>query len=658
MPPPRPLSRALLDLLGLELVRGGSSASSPLSPVATSEALAGADLVAVLFSEPSSKKCEDAVARLVALARDVEEYTASSAAAVSADAGGPPSGGGAGSGGGSAGILPEPPRLVTVLVSLDPSRDALALQLCGRDGRYLLGLPHGSPQAAAVARACGLQPAALLLPDLTLLDAATAEPVCTAAYPLLAAGKLAPAAFPERWRTNCFVARCLPTPGGACDDPLAPSSSAATTTTTTTATASFVPASRAQAAFRRLGPSFPTAILADASLLRALLYPGDSVLVRPVGRLLVDRAAAAAAAAVVGGGSAAAAAGGVPAARTTSAAVYVNHNIEEDGDSDASSLWSENDDEDEEEEEEERGGAAARRPRAAKTPAPGELYLPAGVFADLGLVDGATVAIQPYLDMPTAEVVTVAPLPPSSSSSSSAAAAAAAAPRPTRWSDARGELLLRGWFGVSSPEDGLRASALVEAVAAVRGGASQDGVAAVLAQFSPAKGGSSSSPSFGDAAGTPAADPEPAGGRRTNALLEAEAPAPAVEDGEGESAPSPAVPVPVPAGTIADAGTNPDHSYSDAVQEFVADAEVDWIEAVIRRARCRYVPVATGMTIAVPLGGGGGAAAAAATGNGFLDAARAGYPEGSGFAGFVVTETKPRFTAVVVGPETRVVVAR
>ena len=290
--------------------------------------------------------------------------------------------------------------------------------MAGR-GPHAVGLADAAllPRLAVHA---GLTRGAVLVPEVVLLDAATAEPTLTDAYALLAAGRLQAAAFDggRGWPRNCLAARC----GGA------------------------------GRGFARHGPSYPAAALRSELALRAGLFPGDPILVRTVG---ASRAAATAA-------------GAVP-----SAAVYVNPPSEE-----------EEEEQEGEEGDGGGVAATEGRAEAEAQPfevlLPPAVFRDLG----LGGPGPATVALQLDSEMPVAERVTLALLiEPAAAADSGveadagavalgalAAPAAAAAPAPAsspRPSDAECIVLLREFFGLAQDESAL----VVERVRAAAGGA-------------------------------------------------------------------------------------------------------------------------------------------------------------------------------------------
>jgi hypothetical protein len=93
-----------------------------------------------------------------------------------------------------------------------------------------------------------------------------------------------------------------------------------------------------------------------------------------------------------------------------------------------------------------------------------------------------------------------------------------------------------------------------------------------------------------------------------------------------------------------------------SAQVRVSAAESQWLEEHVRLGRCRLMPLSTGATIGVPEDGDGAAVAGVQPrgGDSLLDLALARFPRGCGFAGYRVLATEPRFTSVIVGPDTKI----
>jgi hypothetical protein len=87
-------------------------------------------------------------------------------------------------------------------------------------------------------------------------------------------------------------------------------------------------------------------------------------------------------------------------------------------------------------------------------PAPGEIVLPPSLFRDLGLsaigAGATTVALQSYVEMPTATSVTLAPLV---ADDATASAEAGAAPAPAPPAAAESLTILRAFFGLGNEQE-------------------------------------------------------------------------------------------------------------------------------------------------------------------------------------------------------------
>lgn len=407
------------------------------------------------------------------------------------------------------------------------------------------------------------------------------------------------------------------------------------------------------AALSRFGPSYPGATLAGSSMLNAMLYPGDTAVITAVldadGHVGSENA-------IHELRSTAATVSARLLRKAVVAPIFVNQTLPAD-------------DDDSDSEEEESKNADQNIESHQHVPAPDEILLPPSVFSDLRIEEGSTVSLVP-LEPPTATVVVLAALPSSPE---------ATALRPTA-----AQRLLRPYFGVAGQEEELRASALVEAVAAVRAGDAEEAVAAALGRIAGHAGSAGADSLHGD-------QQEPNGGASSsNAAASNDA-------GSGgdklfETVGPGRLRVPIAYNTvheISDAATNASHSYSSTVHDTIPQAELSWLQSHMRQANCKFIPVSIGTTVAVPLqvpprqqqrassrATDGRAAAedqggqshgqhpganqdqlsnSAAAGDA-LRIAREGYPAGSGYAAFRVIETQPAALAVVVGPDTRITV--
>lgn len=233
-------------------------------------------------------------------------------------------------------------------------------------------------------------------------------------------------------------------------------------------------------------------------------------------------------------------------------------------------------------------------------PPVGHVMLSPSVYVDLGLGRGEpgqagqdeAVMITPYLDVPEAESITLAHVLPSSSSSS--ATPPATTTTSTSNSNRRDTPLLAHWFGLPSQEDSARMHELVEALAEVRSGTDEQEAAAAAVQRL-----------FQSSSTTPTPAPTPS-------------------------------------------------SFSPGVMRHVSQQELQWLTAHARRAACIYAVVSTGQTVCAPL--------ATPWHTGPSDQPVSSYTASLGhvehgqqatLACYRVVRTEPKYSAVVVGPDTR-----
>lgn len=358
--------------------------------------------------------------------------------------------------------------------------------------------------------------AALLLPEVVFIDALTGAPISTDAAAVLkrrGGEGLCGELRSRSWRSNCFVAQLAGSDG---DGGAAPAASPAA--------------------------SSYSARLHAAALSSAGLFPGDAVIVRPLGSVRFAFASAAAAVVEAVKPVPGAPPSVAPSAGGMSLCLYVNPPPHS----------SDGDDEDD--------GEGAGLAADVEELAPHAIVLSASILGNLGIPVGATVSVELLADPPAAaEAVTFR---------AEGASGGDAAP-------------LHALLGTDRVAALAQARTLLAATAALRAGRTEDELLDELEGWADEGAGAASS-----ALQTPAA------------------------------------------------------------------AELRRAAADALRAQCRYVPVVAGQLLHAP-------AAPVASGSGAGNNVGATSPETGvaatqGTQAFRVVSTRPRFSAVVVGPETRV----
>lgn len=636
------------------------------------------EIIATVFIEPSSAKCEEALDTLNTLVHQLQYPSVPASSSSSLSSSTPSS---------STISFPNDqlssPRLLVVLITVDRNIETLRYYLSKYP--YTYGLSHDSPQQMTIARAAGLgQAVALLFPEIIFFHARTGEPLSTDGNKRIKDGLIKKETFPQCCASNCFTVRCHP----LLSERLL-QNKRLRKNSQNISVGMLLPS--------RLGPSLPYARMEENTMLRCMLYPGDSAVIRPVGKVLVDRIAASLALRTTGIANASLSLqkqARVPP--TSSAIVYINAAIPNDNEFDS---------EDEEDEEDNdnyrhRNTSSSSSSSSSSTsitgtqinidtlvenllPQPNELLLSPGIMSDLGLQDGSTIALQPYLDIPTAETITVAPLRTNTYASNRLSANES-----TNW-------LLQPWFGLEHEQDERRSAILLEAMAAVRGGADEEKLALLLSNITAenthhhrsSASASSSSLSTTESMNLDDIDNDdkndwdrsggPGGSSSSSSVITPIKPSHRVSNDIQQA--------------ITDANSNPYHTLSPTVHQHVNPNELSLIQSYMRTANCRYIPIATGGTIAIPVKQTTvsldnidtfsvaqeilfstdynsrfqqrrKSTSTSTTTEDLIQSVNTyylrigedGYPENTGYAAYRIVETNPKFTAVIVGPDTKI----
>ena len=606
------------------------------------------EIIGTVFVEPQSAKCEEALDTLNNLVYQLQH---SSPTSIETASGSPRT------------VFPIhdqnsnssvfSPRLLIIIIPVDRNIETLRYYL--NKYPYIYGLPHDSPQQMTIARAAGLgQAVALLFPEIIFFQASTGEPICTDGNNRLKQNLITFDTFPQCCYSNCFTVRCYP----LLSDTIL-HNQIIRKNNENISLSMLLPS--------RLGPTIPFARMEENTMVRSMLYPGDTAIIRPVGNVLVNRMAASAALRTTGIENASPQLlreAKIPP--TTSAIVYINAAIPNDDEYD-----SESDEEDMENEEEEEASndhnnvssSSSSSSTVSKSFAttdykqllnilqiqPNEILLPPGVMTDLGLQSGSTIALQPYLDIPIAQSITVAPLRTNTLTNNQFSSVQA-----ENW-------LIKPWFGIEQEQDERKSAVLMEAVAAVRGGADEEKLAILLSSIT-------------------------AENTRNTGVNTGQESFSSLTPSKAKHLPNSEIQQP-----IKDANSNPHHTLSPNVHQHLNEAELSMLHAHMRNAICRYIPVATGGTIAIPIkhptvsldnietssiakellaqnieSSSSSSSSAAPQidnrithtvnnlNNYYIQIGEDGYPNSSGYAAYRIIETNPKFTAVIVGPDTQI----